>query len=67
MIEDSDLLIKVVFYSALLVGCGWYLGRGNGIKQGAGKVIAHLCENGYLRHQKKNGEIELIKLNGEIE
>tara|TARA_Y100000589_G_scaffold303990_1_gene316813 strand:+ start:509 stop:712 length:204 start_codon:yes stop_codon:yes gene_type:complete len=65
--EDSELMLKVAFYSALLVGCGWYLGKGNGIKTGAGRAIDHLCENGYLRHKKKNGEIELIKLNGEIE
>ena len=67
MIEDSDLFIKVVFYYAILVGCGWYMVRGIGFKQGAGKAIDHLCENGYLRHTKKNGEVELIKLNGEIE
>ena len=60
--------MKVVFYSGLLVGCGYYLGKDKVVKVGAGKVVVHLCDNGYLRHSKKaDGNIELIKLNGEIE
>tara|TARA_A200000159_G_scaffold154195_1_gene166835 strand:+ start:354 stop:554 length:201 start_codon:yes stop_codon:yes gene_type:complete len=65
---ETELIMKVVFYSGLLVGCGYYLGKDKGVKVGAGKVVDHLCDNGYLRHSKKaDGNIELIKLNGEIE
>ncbi len=68
MIEDSGLIMKVIGLSALLVGCGYILGKDAGHKIGAGKVIDFLCDNGYLKHQKKpDGNVELIKLNGEIE
>ena len=65
---ESEGGLRGAFYSGLLVGCGYYLGKDKGVKVGAGKVVDHLCDNGYLRHSKKaDGNIELIKLNGEIE
>ena len=41
---ETELIMKVVFYSGLLVGCGYYLGKDKGVKVGAGKVVDHLCD-----------------------
>ena len=70
MMINLVLLIKVMFLGAGLVGCGYYLGRGKGVRAGAGDAVDMLCQKGYLNFRrvgKNSKEIELIKLNGEVE
>jgi hypothetical protein len=70
MMIDLVLLLKVMALSAMLVGCGYYIGRDKGRREGAGDTVDLLCQKGYINYRrtgKHSKEIELIKLNGEVE